>query len=174
MRIRAAGGRRFRGISIVELLLVLMAMMILAGAGYKASRCVVDHLTSSRMGMELAGLDRAMLDFAARFGDFPPDFHDTIATWRFLKGRFPQCPQQKYPDMCGQSPATALYFWLAGPEGRGFSADPKDPFGEGKTRIGPFYKFAPDRLKKVDGLVQYFPPRGIDGSPGKDKLLMPH
>ena len=67
--------------------------------------------------------------------------------------------------MCNQGPASALYFWLAGPDGQGYSTNPADPFGKGKTRIGPFYRFRPEQLKRVDAVMQYFPPRGIDGSP---------
>ena len=84
---------------------------------------------------------------------------------KFLKRRFPKCPCQKYPDFFSYSPAAALYFWLGGPNGRGFSADPANPFGNGGARIGPFFKFTADQLKRVDGVMQYYPPRGIDGSP---------
>jgi hypothetical protein len=165
MRIHSRLVRSFRGISLVELLLALMAVMVMAGLAWKGSKCVINHCNNSRVTAELGALDRALMDFAEQFGDFPPDFHDTVAVWKFLKGRFPKCPQTKYPDMCGQSPASALYFWLAGPDGRGFSANPLDPFGGGRSRIGPFYKFVPEQLKKVDGIMQYCPPRGIDGSP---------
>jgi Tfp pilus assembly protein PilE len=165
MRITAVGVRRFRGISLVELLLALMAMMILSSLGWKAATTAINRCTNSRVTAELGTIDRAMTDFAVQFGDYPPDFHDTIAVWKFLKGRFPKCPQQKYPDMCGQSPATALCFWLAGPDGAGFSTNPADPFKKGGPRIGPFYKFIPEQLQRVDGLMQYFPPRGLKGSP---------
>jgi len=49
----------------------------------------------------------------------------------------------------------SLCFWLAGPAGNGFSADPQDPFdiktySQGlppqPSRIGPFFNFAPDRI----------------------------
>jgi hypothetical protein len=165
MRTATVGVRRFRGISLIELLLVMMALMMVAGLTWKASTTVILCSTNSRVTAELGVLDRALADFAVAFGDYPPDFHDMVAVWKFLKGRFPQCPTHKYPDMCGQSPATALYFWLAGPDGRGYSTNPTDPFGKGEHRIGPFYKFVPEQLKKVDGMMQYYPPRGNDGSP---------
>lgn len=158
--------RKSRGLTLVELLLTLMAIMILASVGWKATKVAVDRLTTSQTTMELAGLDRALQDFAARFGDYPPDFHDSTIVWRFLKGRFPQCPQQNYPDMCGQSPATALYFWLAGPDGTGYNTNPKNPFAKGGERIRPFYKFIPEQLKCVDGLMMYYPPRSPkEGAP---------
>jgi hypothetical protein len=165
MRIQPRGVRGFRGISIVELLLALMAVLILSGVAWKASTAVINNSNNACIAAEIGVIDRALTDFAVRFGDYPPDFHDTVAVWAFLKGRFPKCPVCKYPDLCGQSPATALYFWLAGPDGNGYSPNPADPFGKGTPRIAPFYKFAPDRLKKVEGLTQYYPPRGINGAP---------
>jgi hypothetical protein len=165
MRIQSGGVRSFRGITLVELLLALAALMIMASVAWKAGTSVIDRCNNSRVTAEIGALDRALVDFATEFGDYPPDFHDTIAVWKFLRGRFPKCPQSKYPDMCGQNPASALYFWLAGPNGRGFSTNPADPFGDGKSRVGPFFKFVPEQLKNVDGLMQYYPPRGIDGSP---------
>ncbi len=165
MRIQARSVRRLRGITLVELLLTLTAVMILSALAWKGATSAINCCNNSRVTAELGTMDKALVDFAVQFGDFPPDFHDTVAVWKFLKGRFPKCPQQKYPDMCGQSPATALYFWLAGPDGRGFSTNPADPFGSKGPRIGPFYKFVPEQLKRVDGLMQYCPPRGADGSP---------
>jgi hypothetical protein len=165
MRIEAKSVRCFRGITLVELLLALMAMMVIASLAWKGSTGIINCCTNSRVTAELGGLDRALVDFAVAFGDFPPDFHDSTAVWKFLRGRFPKCPQAKYPDMCSQSPASALYFWLAGPDGQGYSANPANPFGKGGRRIGPFYRFVPEQLKCVDGVVQYYPPRGINGSP---------
>jgi hypothetical protein len=157
--------RRCGGISIIELMLVMMALMFLAGVGWKAATATIINVNNSRISAEMGMLGQGLDEFALRFGEYPPDFHDPIAVTKFLKRRFPKCPCQKYPDFFSYSPAAALYFWLGGPNGRGFSADPANPFGNGGARIGPFFKFTADQLKRVDGVMQYYPPRGIDGSP---------
>jgi len=142
-----------------------MAVMILSGLVWKAGTEVITLSNNARVTAEIGALNRGLDAFALQFGEYPPDFHDPVDAWKFLKQRFPKCPSDKYPCLCGYSPASALYFWLAGPNGRGFSANPINPFDNGASRIGPFFKFAPDQLKKVDGLMLYYPPRGIKGSP---------
>jgi type II secretory pathway pseudopilin PulG len=165
MRICGVSVKGRGGITIVELMLALMAVGILSGIAWKASTAVIALSTNSRITLEISRLNDAVEAFCSQFGDYPPDFRDSVFLAKFYKRRFPQCPPANYPDPTGQSPASALYFWLAGPKGQGFSTDPSNPFGKGGTRIGPFYKFTPDQLKKVDGVMQYFPPRGIDGAP---------
>jgi hypothetical protein len=165
MRIRASDVRHCGGLTLIELLLVLAAMMFLASLGWKAASTAIVLANNSRVTAEIGGMGKALDAFAVQFGEYPPDFHDSEAVWKFMKQRFPQCPWQKYPDFCGHSPATALYFWLAGPDGNGFSSNAANPFAKGGARIGPFYRFTPSQLKRVDGLMQYFPPRGIDGAP---------
>ena len=165
MRIQAGGVPGFRGITLVELLLTLAALMILASVVWKAGTTVIDRCNNSRVTAEIGALDRALVEFATQFGDYPPDFHDTVAVWKFLKKRFPKCPQEKYPDMCGYNPASALYFWLAGPDGRGFSTNPANPFGNGDRADRAILQIRAGAVEGVDGLMQYYPPRGIDGSP---------
>jgi hypothetical protein len=157
--------RRRAGVSIIELMLALMAVMVLAGLAWKASKSALSVANNSRVTAEIGKLNDAMEAFAMRFGEYPPDFHDTNAVWKFLKTRFPKCPWQKYPDFCNYGPAAALYFWLGGPEGRGFSTNPANPFDNNPSRIGPFFKFVPDQLKRIEGITYYYPPRGIEGAP---------
>jgi Tfp pilus assembly protein PilE len=166
MQIEVAGGRRLRGLTLVELLLALVAIMIMATLGWKAATTAIKYSNNARTTAEIGAMSKGLEDFAIQFGDYPPDFHDSAAVWKFLKTRFPECPHYKYPiNLCDYGPESALYFWLAGPNGQGFSANPANPFAKGGDRIGPFFKFIPDQLKMVDGCMQYFPPRGIDGSP---------
>jgi type II secretory pathway pseudopilin PulG len=165
MRVPGIRIGRSGGITIVELMLALMAVMVLAGLAWKGATSAVNVANNSRVTAEIGKMNEALEAFALRFGEYPPDFHDTVAVWKFLKRRFPECPWQRYPSFCGHSPASALYFWLGGPDGRGFSTNPANPFDNCAARIGPFFRFTPDQLKRVDGIMQYYPPRGIDGAP---------
>ena len=112
MAIRGIRVRRCSGLSLIELMLVLMAMMIMVGASWKAASAVIDHSRKVHMAAEISGLSKGIDAFAVQFGDYPPDFHDSVAVWKFLKRCFPKCPWQKCPDFCGYSPAGAAF--LAG------------------------------------------------------------
>jgi hypothetical protein len=160
MRLANRRARCRQGWTLVELIMVMMAMLILSSVVWKAGTAAIGWANNARMATEVARLSKAMDDFCAQFGEYPPDFHDQMAVWRFLKKKFPNCPHQKYPIMADYSPASALYFWLAGPKGRGFSTNPANPFDDSIERIGPFFKFDKERLKVVDDVMQYLPPRG--------------
>jgi type II secretory pathway pseudopilin PulG len=156
---------RVRGFTLVELLLTMMAMLLVGSFIWKTATVTIGWANNSRMSIEISQLSRALEDFHTQFGDYPPDFHDQMLVWNFLKAKFPKCPHEKYPCFAEHSPASALYFWLAGPEGNGFSSDPTDPFDpKGKRRIGPFYRFDKQRLKAVGDAMHFYPPRSKDGN----------
>jgi Tfp pilus assembly protein PilE len=156
---------RFRGLTLVELIMVIMVMMILGTIVWKAAGKAIEWSNNSRTSIEISQMSKALDNFSMQFGEYPPDFHDQMAIWKFMKARFPKCPHQKYPSFADHSPASALYFWLAGPNGNGFSTNPANPFDDCKTRIGPFFKFDHERVKLVDDVMQYFPPRSKGGAP---------
>ena len=160
MQFIAKALKRRRGLTLIELLMVIMVTMILSAVVYKATATTLDWANNSRMSIEVSQLSKALDNFSLQFGEYPPDFHDQMAVWKFMKARFPNCPHSKYPDFSEHSPASALYFWLGGPNGKGFSANPLNPFDDGPHRIGPYFNFKPEQLKLVDGVMQYFPPRG--------------
>lgn len=163
---RTAPRRLCRGITLVELLLTITAMLLVAGVAWEAGSRAVVAANNTRVALEITRLKEGIDSFCLFFGDYPPDFHDQVAVRKFVKQRFPKCPIRNYPDFAAQSPASALYFWLAGPDGRGFSSNPENPFERaGVQRIGPFFAFTPDRLKRVDGVMEYFPPRRVNGDP---------
>ena len=60
--------RRCGGISIIELMLVMMALMFLAGVGWKAATATIINVNNSRisaeMGMLGQGLDELRFDLA--------------------------------------------------------------------------------------------------------------
>jgi hypothetical protein len=154
---------RLRGLTLVELVMVIMVTLILGTFVWKAAAKTIGWANNSRMSIEVSQMSKGLDAFCAYFGEYPPDFHNQEMVWKFLKSRFPKCPWQKYPDFARHSPASALYFWLAGPNGNGFSVNAANPFEEGGKRILPFFKFDKDRVKVVDSVKVYFPPRSKDG-----------
>jgi prepilin-type N-terminal cleavage/methylation domain-containing protein len=159
------GSERRRGFTLVELLTAITISAILVGVLLAGGMKVVSVASNVLIVWEIAQLNDAVEDFAVRFGDYPPDFHDPAAVVTFVQNHFPKCPLKNYPSFAGQSPASALCFWLGGPNGDGFSTDPTNPFGNGGNRIGPFIRFAPNRVKTKDGVSQYFPPQILGGAP---------
>lgn len=147
-----------RGVSLVELLTALTVTAVIGGIMIGGGMKVVTLATNARISIEISRLAGAIEDFAMYFGDYPPDFTNAAALEAFLRQHFPKCPRKNYPSFAGQSPASALYFWLAGPHGRGFSANPENPFDNGPRRIGPFLDFARDRLKPMGNALHYVPP----------------
>jgi hypothetical protein len=166
MQSATARGRRLRGWTLVELIMVIMSMLILGAVVWKAASTTISWANNSRMSVEVSQMSQAMESFCSYFGEYPPDFSDQMAVWKFLKTHFPHCPREKYPSFACHSPASALFFWLGGPNGNGFSTNPANPFGDSKRRIGPFFRFDRTRVKEVeDGVMHYFPPRSKNGSP---------
>jgi hypothetical protein len=121
---------------------------------------------------EIADLEVALLTYKERLGEYPPDnASDTEALRAHLAKAFPKCDLDRavaaVPKDLDQ--AASLVFWLGGPidaDGKqnGFSANPLDPFDDNPSRIGPFFEFARERLKKDGGGFRYYPRNGQDAS----------
>jgi len=157
---------RRRGFTLVELLAAITITAILAGVLIKGGMTVVGLASNVLITWEIAQLNDAVEDFAVYFGDYPPDFHDPAAAIQFMQAHFPKCPATNYPNFALQNPSSALCFWLAGPSGQGFSTDPTNPFAAGgQRRIGPFIRFAPNRVQALGPLTQYFPPQILHPAP---------
>lgn len=153
-----------RASSIFEIFLILVVLLGIMAVAWKIGSETINTANRSKVIAEITKFNEAFDNFCLRFGELPPDFHDEAEVRDFLKRRFPQCSPKNYPSFYGQSPASALYFWLGGPKGRGFSDNPRNPFEiAGTTRIGPFFKFDQNRLREVDGVMQYFPMRRGEG-----------
>ncbi len=151
--------------TLVELLTSLTITAVIGGILFVAGKQVCIHARNARILADMYRLTQGLEAFSQQYGDYPPDFHDAKVTAAFLQQTFPSCPAENYPDLTGQSPASALYFWLAGPSGNGFSANAKNPFDNGSRRVGPFCRFAPAQVREANGTKQLFPLCNLSGAP---------
>jgi prepilin-type N-terminal cleavage/methylation domain-containing protein len=145
--------------TLVEILTVIIILGLLAALVTGAVLGVLIPGNNAVIAAEIAQLHLAVENFHRQFQVYPPDFHDLAEVRSALRKIFPRCPEENYPDLAGQSPASALAFWLGGPNGNGFSANPQNPFDTNSSRIGPFFEFDPGRLKIAGGVRRYYPPR---------------
>jgi prepilin-type N-terminal cleavage/methylation domain-containing protein len=157
--------QRRRAFTLVELLTALTITAVLAGIAIVVGQRVHVNASNSRIICDIYELTQGLEAFSRQLGDYPPDFHDAKVTEAFLRQAFPKCRPENYPDLSSQNPATALYFWLAGPKGKGLSANPANPFDDGPRRIGPFCRFNPLQVREVDGTKRYFPLCNLRGAP---------
>jgi len=154
-----------RAFTLVEMLAVVVIISILAGLITAAAVQAVTTAKNARIIAEINQLDLALKAYKQKFGEYPPDFTDQEAVRRHLARAFPLCPPSNYPAaLFNNDPSTALAFWLGGmPTGsggmlNGFSANPRNPFDNSPSRIGPFFDFDPNRLFPVGQSYQYYPP----------------
>ena len=156
-----------RGFTLVEMLAVVVIIAILASLITAAAIPARRRAQIAGMAMELAQLDMAVRAYKERFGAFPPDFTDMAAVRRHVRKAFPLCTltdAELNTKFTGAAPCHALTFWLGGMLDAngiptGFSADPKNPFVLGGSRIGPFFEFDPERLGRPLGtlFIRYWP-----------------
>jgi prepilin-type N-terminal cleavage/methylation domain-containing protein len=160
-----------RGFTLVEILVVIAIIAVLVGLLTAAAIRVRETGRVLRVANEISQLGLALEEFKNKIGngEYPPDFANSSQSkydvQRFMARAFSRCPANRLPGYLTSyysnpnasapayplNPSTALYFWLAGPFGNGFSADPMDPFDQASvnpSRIGPFYEF--DRLRLFD------------------------
>jgi len=118
------------------------------------------------MRMEIKQLETALEYYRAQLGNYPPDFTNPATVRRHVQIAFPRYTGDLPPQCAELDPASALTFWLGGmtdADGRfiGFSANPADPFNAtDSSRLGPFFEFDPQRVKKVGVGFWYLPPNG--------------
>lgn len=122
---------------------------------YKAVRFVengklvkaVNKKKTVSMSSEITNLATSLETYKTELGggDYPPS--DPAEQERHLRRAFPRYIGERKATFSG--PDEALHFWLAGPDGEGWSADPMRPFANAATvpqRYGPFFEFDKDRL----------------------------
>jgi prepilin-type N-terminal cleavage/methylation domain-containing protein len=161
------------GFTLVEMLVVLLIIVILAGLISAAAYRGLKRAKVARIGMEIQQISLALEQYKQQFGEYPPDFSDLSDTGKTLILRhiaqaFPRYTVSNWDNLRTEilnttnsavdiniitlDPSTALRFWLGGmpdAQGRpiGFSKDPAHPFDNTTaSRIGPFFEFDPSRL----------------------------
>ncbi len=137
-----------RGFTLVEMLVVLLIIVILAGLISAAAYRGIARAKVARISIDIQQLSQALNNYKTQFGEYPPDFSDTSATGQLLILRhiakaFPRFTSTWYGaashpltwsdlqkeilanssnkiDLNIMTPATALAFWLGGmPDAQG-------------------------------------------------------
>ncbi len=102
------------------------------------------------------------------FPRYTPDGADVDAKWTYFADQVRTASGLEVNNL---DPSSALVFWLGGLPDRpgsrrliGFSANPRNPFGNSASRIAPLFEFDPGRLKlDDDGVLRYYPDTGGSG-----------
>lgn len=168
---------RAHGLTVVELLIVIVIIGILAGLLLPAINAARKRGQITAINLEIQNLKNAVEQYKQTYGDYPPDGTNIVVLERHLRTAFPRIHQTEITKLSNLivvesnpctllDPAEALVFFLGG-----FSEDPRYPFsGDG----GPFtgdrknaiFDFNPERLflddensfgKTNDGFPVYLP-----------------
>jgi hypothetical protein len=115
-----------------------------------------DHRTIRRKA-EIGQLAFALNVYKQDVGEFPPDGLDPEAVAAHWNRRFPKATVGP-PAV---DPSTALYVWLAGPAGNGFSANPANPLDNAAARKEKYFDFDPVRVNAS----RYYPNNGKPVNP---------
>jgi prepilin-type N-terminal cleavage/methylation domain-containing protein len=160
MRLEQLYRKRRPGFSLVELLVVIAIIGILASLTAAAVMAVRGRGRDVTARNEIAQISAALESFKQKFGCYPPDNIVLDPSNAYLRRIFPRATS--FAPYTGQTIAgpVALYFWLMGPEGNGFSTNPLAPFTPGGDRIKPF--------------LEGFPNSRIGGSIPQRMLLDPY
>ena len=138
-------GRRRRGFTLVEMIVVMAIIGLLAAILIPTIRAVMVRASESSIAVDLSNLDAGINQFKEKYGDYPPDFSNRNILSRHVQKAWPRITTNEIRiflaiayhrggSISGPQwevdQAEALVFWLGG-----FSEDPQHPFtGPG----GPF------------------------------------
>ncbi|MCF0233951.1 MAG: type II secretion system protein [Thermoguttaceae bacterium] len=142
------------GFTLVELLVVIAIIGLLAGLALVALGGARGFFRGATAKQRLSDVEAALEIYKTKYGEYPPDscasnccLNNPDETKRLkareivkrhILKRWPNALKTKKIDemintvghFCGDEPGKALLFWLAGPDGNGFSSDEQFPFGE--------------------------------------------
>jgi prepilin-type N-terminal cleavage/methylation domain-containing protein len=151
MRLEQLYRKRRPGFSLVELLVVIAIIGILASLTAAAVMAVRGRGLDVTARNEIAQISAALESFKQKFGCYPPDNIVLDPSNAYLRRIFPRATS--FAPYTGQTIAgpAALYFWLMGPEGNGFSTNPLAPFTPGGDRIKPFLESFPN--SRISGAI---------------------
>lgn len=151
MRLEQLYHKRRFGFSLVELLVVIAIIGILASLTAAAVVAVRGRGRDVTARNEIAQLSAAVESFKQKFGCYPPDLIALDVKNQYLRRIFPRATTFAPYDGATIAGPAALYFWLMGPEGNGFSTNPQAPFSPGGERIKPFLESFPN--SRISGTV---------------------
>jgi len=150
--------RNRKGMTLVEILLVISIIAILAGILLPVIASVRRQGQVTATVLEIQNLKNAIEQYKNKFGDYPPDGSNAVVFQRHIRVAFPRIAPQEianlnslildshHPAVTKLDAAEALVFFLGG-----FSDDPRFPFtGKGGPLTGNrslgLFEFDPARL----------------------------
>jgi prepilin-type N-terminal cleavage/methylation domain-containing protein len=167
-------GRIRAGFTLIELLVVITIIAILVGLVTAGVIKYLDTIPTTQTVNDIRQLEVAIESFKAKFLMYPPSFivlgnaiqYANYATTpaksqqvanskAYLSALWPRVNFNTYDWGIPGTMAVALegdqclVFFLNGPNGTGFSANPADPANAGGTRVGPFFEFPQNRLLAI-------------------------
>ena len=151
MDAKSKGSGARRGFTLIEMLAVIVIIGILATMISAAAFAALRRAKVTAIAVEISQLDLGLNAYKERLGEYPPDFTVAEDVPRHIAKAFPDYTGAMVPS--GDA-STAILYWLGGPDGNGFSANPLDPFDNNPSRIGPFFEFDPGRIRDS----RYYPP----------------
>jgi prepilin-type N-terminal cleavage/methylation domain-containing protein len=167
------GGRRRRGFTLVEMIVVMAIIGMLAAILIPTIRAAMIRARVSSIAVDLANLDAALNQFKEKYGDYPPDFSHRQILVRFVQKAWPRITTNEIRifmaiayhrggSISGPQweidPSEALVFWLSG-----FSEDPLHPFtgpggpfsGGERNPENTYFPFDNNRLTESNNILPF-------------------
>jgi prepilin-type N-terminal cleavage/methylation domain-containing protein len=149
--------RQRSGFTLVEVLGAVTIVGVLAAVIMAVSILPKGRCTGPHSRAELAQMQLALEVYKVQFGEYPPDGSNVAAFQSHMQQRFPKIPAAAIKQLPPPAPDTAIYFWLAGPQGKGWGWFDGSILDANTV----LFDFDDTRLKQVSpGKMQYLPRNG--------------